>query len=120
MWVIAQLFLGGLGAPRDQPFRLGVVLHPFGMADEGFDFEECRARFPAHWDHDGWTAQNSTWQRGTTRTCAVHVIGRAFDSSFQELVTMIYLAGTVEELRGLFTYEPSERWNLGRHGLVYE
>jgi hypothetical protein len=36
-----------------------------------------------------------------------------------DVETMVYWDGDLDRLRLLFTYEPTERWNIDKNGLVY-
>lgn len=87
------------------------------MSDEEFDFEATRQRWPHHWDSDenGWPAINSTWRARRFPQLRTRVIG--CDHHYVKVI--VYWDGYLEELDRLFTHEPAERWEIGKHGLVH-
>ena len=103
---------------------------------EEFDYEATRKRFPRHWDDCGWPAYKSTWRSRNhpymrvrvTRTIdqsrvhpgsAIHEALSTGELRDGDVQTFIHWDGPLDELRRLFTYEPTERWNIDKTGFVY-
>jgi hypothetical protein len=102
---------------------------------EEFDFEAWREWFPTHWDARGWPALKSTWRSRNFPMMRVQVLSTLDTSRVHEgsiladqvaegkrlhgdVVTMVFWDGPLDELRGLFTYENTERWNINGEGFV--
>ena len=85
------------------------------MGTEEFDFEAARRGFPEHWEDDGRPATNSTWRSRPYPQMRVRVSGRDPDG---DVSAIVYWDGDLEGLARLFTYEGTERWNIGADGLV--
>ena len=87
------------------------------MSDEQFDFETERARWPEHWDHgkNGWPTTNSTWRARLYPQLRV----RVSRSDHSHVLAVVYWDGDLEGLGRLFTYETTERWEIGEDGLVH-
>src|SRR5215211_1408264 len=85
------------------------------MGDE-FDYEAARRRFPAHWD-EGWPAYKSTWQSTNYPQLRMRVL-EVVDAG-HDVRALVYWDGSLDELRGLFTHETDERWNIDKRGFVY-
>lgn len=83
--------------------------------NEEFDFEAERGRWPGHWNENGWPASKSTWRSRDHPQLRVRVVRARVD----DVETFVYWDGGPEELRALFTYEPTERWNIDKTGFVY-
>jgi|RhiMethySRZTD1v2_1073278.scaffolds.fasta_scaffold147645_4 hypothetical protein len=85
------------------------------MSSQEFNFEDWYRRFPDHWDEAGRPEINSTWRSRNHPMMRVRVAGR--DGNV-DVETMVYWDGDLDGLRLLFTYEPTERWNIDNKGLV--
>jgi hypothetical protein len=88
------------------------------VTDAEFDFEAERARWPTHWDHDekGWPSVKSTWRARLFPQLRVRVRP---DRGNHYVGALVYWDGDLDGLDRLFTHDPSERWEIGQHGLVH-